>query len=411
MRHASSPETTHANPHQASIFAADNLPPSFPHRAAWGTAGSLRRWQSEAISKYFATQPKDFLAVATPGAGKTTFALRIAVELIGKHIVDKITVVCPTQHLKSQWAAAAARVGIHIDPSYSNDQGQAGSFFDGVALTYAQVAKNPQLHLERTKKFKTLVIFDEIHHAGDALSWGEGTTVAFTPATRRLCLTGTPFRSDTAQIPFVNYMEDEQGIRHSKADYSYSYGPALKDGVVRPVMFLSYSGNMYWRTAQGEDAVGRLGDFNTKALEKQAWRTALDPSGDWISQVLQAADLRLSQVRRQVPDAGGLVIASNQKTARSYAKILKQITGKAPTLVLSDQSEASEKIDQFAASAQRWMVAVRMVSEGVDVPRLCVGVYATSASTPLISPKQSGGSSVRGAVARWHRFSYLQSGH
>ena len=29
------------------------------------------------------------------------------------------------------------------------------------------------------------------------------------------------------------------------------------------------------------------------------------------------------------------------------------------------------------------MVAVRMVSEGVDVPRLCVGVYATNASTPL----------------------------
>jgi hypothetical protein len=29
------------------------------------------------------------------------------------------------------------------------------------------------------------------------------------------------------------------------------------------------------------------------------------------------------------------------------------------------------------------MVAVRMVSEGVDIPRLAVGVYATSASTPL----------------------------
>src|SRR3954454_15225869 len=29
------------------------------------------------------------------------------------------------------------------------------------------------------------------------------------------------------------------------------------------------------------------------------------------------------------------------------------------------------------------MVAVRMVSEGVDIPRLAVGVYATNASTPL----------------------------
>ena len=29
------------------------------------------------------------------------------------------------------------------------------------------------------------------------------------------------------------------------------------------------------------------------------------------------------------------------------------------------------------------MVAVRMVSEGVDVPRLAVGVYATTTTTPL----------------------------
>lgn len=372
-----------SQPQQASIFAAENMSPAYPHRAAWGTADRLREWQRQALERYQALAPRDFLAVATPGAGKTTFALRIAVELFGAGQIRKLTVVCPTEHLKNQWASAAARVGIHIDPSFTNSQGQAGSHFDGVALTYAQVAKNPALHHNRTRAYPTLVIFDEIHHAGDALSWGEGVRTAFQAATRRLCLTGTPFRSDTTPIPFVRYEEDDAGIRHSSADFTYGYGDALADGVVRPVLFHSYSGDMAWKTSQGEHMAARLGEDTTKAAEKQAWRTALDPTGQWIPEVLAAADQRLTKVRRHVPDAGGLVIASNQKAARAYAAHLHRITGTEPVVVLSDDQGASDRIDDFRESTDRWMVAVRMVSEGVDVPRLSVGVYATSTSTPL----------------------------
>ena len=330
-----------------------------------------------------AEAPRDFLAVATPGAGKTTFALRIAVELMGQGIVDKITVVCPTEHLKGQWADAAARVGIHIDPSFTNAQGRAGSHFDGVAVTYAQVGANPAVHEIRTRDYRTLVILDEIHHAGDSLSWGDGVRQAFGDATRRLALTGTPFRSDTSPIPFVRYVEDADGIRRSQADYSYGYGDALRDMVVRPVLFMSYSGQMSWRTSTGDEMSARLGEPLTKDMMKQAWRTALDPKGEWIPAVLRAADLRLEEVRRQIPDAGGLVIASNQTQARAYARHLCEIAGKKATIVLSDDADASDRIDAFRESDDRWMVAVRMVSEGVDVPRLSVGVYATNTSTPL----------------------------
>ena len=228
-----------------SVSAAAQLPPAFPARAAWGTAGSLRAWQAAALEQYLNAQPRDFLAVATPGAGKTTFALRVAVELMGAGVVSKITVVCPTEHLKTQWADAAARVGIHIDPAFSNSQGRAGSHFDGVAVTYAQVAANPHVHSSRTRAFRTLVILDEIHHAGDALTWGDGIGVAFGEATRRLSLTGTPFRSDSSPIPFVRYVEGSDGIRRSQADFTYGYGDALHDGVVRPVLFMSYSCLLY----------------------------------------------------------------------------------------------------------------------------------------------------------------------
>ena len=78
-----------------------------------------------------------------------------------------------------------------------------------------------------------------------------------------------------------------------------------------------------------------------------------------------------------------MVIASDQNAARAYADLLTKLTGETPTLVLSDDPGSSARIVEFAAGTGRWLVAVRMVSEGVDVPRLAVGVYATSASTPL----------------------------
>ena len=93
------------------------------------------------------------------------------------------------------------------------------------------------------------MILDEVHHGGDALSWGDALREAYGRATRRLLLSGTPFRSDTAPIPFVEYHPDEHGIRLSRTDYNYGYGRALADGVVRPVIFLVYAGQMRWRTA------------------------------------------------------------------------------------------------------------------------------------------------------------------
>jgi superfamily II DNA or RNA helicase len=359
------------------------LPPAYPDRAAWGTATKLRAWQTDAMNRYFAEQPRDFLAVATPGAGKTTFALSVAAELLGRRVVDRLVIVAPTEHLKVQWAEAADKAGIPIDPMYSASGGRTGQDYLGVAVTYAGVATNPLAMRIRTERFKTLVILDEVHHAGDAMSWGESVREAFEPARRRLSLTGTPFRSDINPIPFVTYEPDDEGVPTSVADYTYGYAHALADHVVRPVLFMAYSGQMEWRTRAGDEIAARLGEDMTKDMHQQALRTALDPEGAWMPSVLAAADTRLTEVRRHVPDAGGLVIASDQDTARAYATLIKEISGEKATIVLSDEKGASKRIQTFASGDSRWMVAVRMVSEGVDIPRLAVGVYATTITTPL----------------------------
>ncbi len=345
---------------------------------------ALRSWQRRALVRYLAAKPRDFLTVATPGSGKTAFALRVAGELLAENTVERITVVVPTEHLKTQWALAAASVGLALDPRFSNSDAQTSAQYHGVVVTYAQVASHPARHRVRTENRRTLVVFDEIHHGGDAKSWGDAIREAFGDATRRLALTGTPFRSDDSSIPFVDYAPDDQGLLRSRADHTYGYAEALTDGVVRPVVFLAYSGEARWRSSAGEEHAARLGEPLSAEQTARAWRTVLDPDGEWIPAVLLAANTRLNQLRNGgIPDAGAMIIASDQTAARAYAAVLTRLTGDKPTVVLSDDPGSSDRIAEYAAGDTPWLVAVRMVSEGVDVPRLAVGVYATSASTPL----------------------------
>ncbi|PZA20073.1 restriction endonuclease subunit R [Modestobacter versicolor] len=352
------------------------------------TSRPLRAWQQAALGKYEESSPKDFLVTATPGAGKTTFALTLAQRLLTKREVARVIVVCPTDHLRMQWADAAHAMGIVLDPNLTNAVGPVRPGTQGYVTTYAQVAGKPMLHAARATSVKTLVILDEVHHAGDGLSWGEAVEEAYGRAARRLCLTGTPFRTKADErIPFVRYMEDGfegQGGLMSMADFTYGYKEALADNVVRPVVFAAYTGTSRWRNSAGEVVAASLSEAGTRSVEMQAWRTALDPKGQWVPHVIAAMDDRITHLRETgMPDAAGLVLASDQDDAREYAKIVRRVTGKAPELILSDDPKASKKIEKFNLGGARIAVCVRMVSEGVDVPRAAVLAWMTSYRTPL----------------------------
>jgi hypothetical protein len=100
--------------------------------------------------------------------------------------------------------------------------------------------------------------------------------------------------------------------------------------------------------------------------------------------VLRDAHAQLVDLRAgDHPDAGGLVIAADKEHAEKLADRLARITGERPDVVTSDAPDASHRISRFSSGSGAWLVSVLMVSEGVDVPRLRVGVYATSARTEL----------------------------
>jgi superfamily II DNA or RNA helicase len=336
----------------------------------------LRPWQKAALDQFVDAASPDFLAVATPGAGKTTFALTAARHQLAEH-PGRLIVVAPTAHLKVQWARAAAAFSLHLDPAWAAADGRLPGDMHGVVTSYQQVATSAPL-LRRLSR-GAFVIFDELHHAADDRAWGDAIRDAFTGARRRLSLSGTPFRSDTRAIPFVDYQGDE-----AVPNYEYSYGDALSDGrVVRPVYFPSTNGQMEWQAPDGSMHSATFDDRLDAQRAAQRLRTALSLEGEWLPTVLRNAHERLTAVRREQPDAGGLAIATDQEHARGIAAILQSRFGVTARVVTSDDPQASAGIAAFAASSEPWLVAVRMVSEGVDIPRLRVGVYATTTTTEL----------------------------
>ena len=337
----------------------------------------LRPWQKVALEKFVASEAPDFLTVATPGAGKTTFALTAARHVLAEHPERRVVVVAPTAHLKVQWERAASPFGIHLDPSWSPTDGRLPSDMHGIVTTYQQVASSAAVL--RSLADRAFVIFDEIHHAGDERAWGESIRAAFEPAPRRLCISGTPFRSDTRAIPFVTYVADE-----ATPDFEYGYSEALADRrVVRPVYFPRTGGHMEWTAPDGAIHEATFDDALDQTLASQRLRTALSLEGEWLPTVLRQAVAQLDAVRARQPDAAGLVIAIDQDHARGIAGLLRDRFGQPASVVTSDDPDASARIARFAAGNDPWLVAVRMVSEGVDIPRLRVGVYATTTTTEL----------------------------
>jgi superfamily II DNA or RNA helicase len=351
----------------------------------------LRAWQQQALRAFVANDAASFLTVACPGAGKTSFALVAARHWCAGQ-ARPFVVVVPTQHLKKQWADAALRFGFHLDPAWSASEGKPAIDMHGVVVTYAQAASSSAELAAYSAG--GIVVLDEVHHAASERSWGDGVEQAFTGAATRLLLSGTPFRTDDSPIPFVRYSWGDYG--DAEADYEYGYGEALRDGgVVRPVYFPRFDGHMEWINTEGTRIDATFEDEIASSEWGARLRTALSPDGEWIRTVLDQAHRKLTTIRESHPNAGGLIIATDHEHARSIADLLERRHGVTAHIALSDDPRASDVIEAFATGDEQWVVAVRMISEGVDIPRLRVAVFATTTTTAMFFRQAVG------RIARW----------
>lgn len=340
---------------------------------------NLRSWQQDAFERFQIENKKDFLVVANPGSGKTNFALYTALNLFVINKIKRLVIVCPILQLKEQWSLSAKKLfGINISPDWQNQNCLDDENSHGVAITYQQVCSLPEIHRLNCYNTPTMVIFDEIHHTADTLKWGEAIKSAFEYAEVRISLSGTPFRNDNNTIPFINYIDNK-----SQADYTYTYGQSLRDKVCRYIFFPSFEGEMKWESFDNVITANFETQLNTYESAKRL-RTALSTDGDWLKTVIKEAENKLNTIRNSThSDAGGLIVAVDQFHAKQIANLIYEITGEMSVVAISEDKEAVRLITEFANSSKKWIVSVKMISEGVDIPRLRVGIYATNCISEL----------------------------
>lgn len=341
-----------------------------------------RDWARAAYAKYLRHEHVDFAVNACPGAGKTKFAVMLAFNEMHRGAVDRIDVVGPSTHICEQWMREMATWGVSLDPENLRESRDC----HGRVMTYQKLGMDPEAFTLPAGR-RSLVIMDEIHHAGDAKSWGEGLRQAFDKATRRLLLSGTPFRSDNSTIPFIRYSDGQRGT--SISDYTYGYGDALKADYCAPLYFPHHEGEFHWE----RDGKEYKADFHkklTRSLTADRVRTALEPTGDYVRTMLREAHRHLMELRDNHPEAAAIVFCKDVKSVRAIARVLHEISGTKPTTVSVDDPDAGERIRRFRAGFEPWIVSVKMVSEGVDIPRLRVGVFLTNVKTEMFFRQAAG---------------------
>ena len=360
------------------------------------------RWQDEFVARYHALNQENFTLVACPGAGKTRAALRLVRELMEVGVIDFIWIVCPTRQVKKQWWEAAGKLGIDIEWKWENGDGAFPADMNGAAVTYGAVSNGAALHRFHVSRHRTLVIFDEIHHADEEAAWGVRSLEAFELATRRIMLSGTPFRR-VGTIPFVLYEADPEGKREGefvKPDYEYGYARATSDFVCRSIYFPRAGGQVEWEW-KDQSYIHTFEDKLSQVKASQRLRAAIAADTESLNPVaeglLRDADAKLSTLRADGDDrAGGLIIAMGKdkvtgvRHANALADHMERMFRRRPPVVVSDDRTSLSKIEAFRGGTERWLISINMVSEGVDIPRLRVLAYLTNVTSQLYFDQVAG---------------------
>lgn len=374
----------------------------------------LRLWQQETLNQYRrAVNPNRFLIAAFPGMGKTEAAAAIS-RYVGRFVV----VLVPQADCLSSWRTTLHGQGICSaaridgDGSFSLTCASCNKPTGALVMTYA-FAQTHQGFLNKIyrKKGSCLLICDEVHHLQDKSEWAKPIIDAQPFIDMVLALSATPFRTDDAPVPFVHTegpwaRELSMLPEHCIAEYGYGKALTMDPPPVTRAVFERYDADVTWLESSGEEEVQKsatLSEKMTKSVSRKARRHAIDPRGNWLPSVLARAEGQLESIRETDRRGAGVVICKDTDHAVATADELVR-TSNAPVWVFTEKystthhmighgraqesgaregSESGDILEKFKDGDAKWVVTVRKLSEGVDVPRLRVLVYATVTRTRL----------------------------
>lgn len=344
-------------------------------------------WQGrcvDAILTAVAAGARDFLVNATPGAGKTQMSVKATTLMMAAGTIDFVVLIAPTGTICEQFADEMIQAGVVMSRRVDGDAFRRmkaegiGERVRGLCMTTAMLMNNADEVAVMTERYKVLFIADEAHHNGTGLDWGDAAIVASQKAVLRLALSGTPYREDDREIPFLHYNENGIGVPH----FEFTHAEARAAHLITPIYFRSVGGYVDVIDQEVDDAPVRytFGDEMTEDNTARRLRYAVDVNSPYVGMLIEEADEELHKVQATQPGAAGIVFANTAKQAKKIAKFLRKELGRKVRLVV-ESADASIEVAAFNESREDWIVQIRKVYEGANIPRLRVGAYLTNIST------------------------------
>lgn len=335
----------------------------------------LRHWQEDCASlalQKFQRRQRHFMALATPGAGKTVMAAVVAKRLFDASEIDYVVCFAPSVAVLNSMRTTFSSV---LAKPMHGKLGAAGGVY-----TYQYLASSKTADWSFLTTSRVLVVFDEIHHCGGdepelANAWGREVLRSLgSQAKYILSMTGTPWRSDLAQITLASYIDPDKTIH---CDYVYGIADAINDGVCRQPEVVLIDND---KLQVNEDTYGSL----KSAFEHSELRySELLADDKAMCYLLSKAVQQLQVARHEQPNAAGLVVASSVREARRIKHILQSEFNQSAVMVTYREPSPQAVIENFRTSDTQWIVSVSMVSEGTDIPRLRVCAHLSLVRTEL----------------------------
>ena len=364
----------------------------------------LRKWQQEALTAIVNKAEKGqdtFTVIATMGSGKTFLQGATAHWALSTKKVDLIVNIVPSDKLRETNSAEFRKhFGVRLS---TNINAPLPPWAVGYVTTYHALAnaKRASKLISYLKDTRVFMMADEVHHGSDEeeAAWGGALSRLKDRSTLTLLLSGTLWRSDECCIAGVGYVPHPEAPQFlvPRTDFDYTLKQATEDEVVSPVYFTEVSGKVSLSVAKNDitiaDESHAVGKYSDEEVAEKSYRHLVNPKGGFVKDLLvKANDGLVHKVWQHIANKsgavppGGLVVAANIKAAEEIALILEEITGEVPYVVHSGRPGSKQSIDYFAANdtESKWIVSVGMISEGVDIPRIKVIAYLTTARTELI---------------------------
>jgi len=360
---------------------------------------SLRQWQRDAIERFIEMQDeKTFVLEAAPGAGKSRFAAFASQYMInGDFNIDHVIFIAPWVPILRSVKENFHSLQLEVRDKFHYDK-KAGILqrtpnVDITIETYAGFCNSVTVDTlkEWTEKqgFRFMLILDEVHHTNTVSGkWGANVEKIAEMASKILVMSGTYFRSDNRPISFLEYNGNVP-----KTHYSIGVTDCVANRYTRQVSFRFHDPTLEMlNTIKGKTRTMRLSNVPPSSSKQQAEakKAVLDPNGEHVESMIKDAWTELKAMRRKWSDAACLVVCrggsvgDEDRAIHSVESVIERVTNVSPVVVTSDDASSRGKLSNFTDGTEPFLCAIRMVSEGVDIPRIRMILFLSFTDSEML---------------------------